>query len=208
MAGYSQIKSDLQIREILDHHLPTYRYCGETGQEYSVIQSIFFQLNNLNAINNAHIRWYAVIIHLERRFHSQHPTWSIPVPSYIDKLEIFIGHVARLGILIASKLKVNSEFVDLKLENLNHALIKLIELPGTENDLNPDHDVFRLTIDHAAHNAKKLEEYCGSKVETRLSQTITSEKFQISIHQPSERIPAEQRRRLFNLDDFWNGFIP
>lgn len=208
MAGYSQIKSDLQIQEILDHHLPTYRYCGETGQEYNVIQSVFLQLNNLKNINNSHIRWYAVIVHLERRFQNQHLTWSIPAPSCIDELEIFIEHIAQLGILIASKLKVNSEFVDLKLENINQALIKLIEFPVTGNDLHPDHDVFRLTIDHASHNAKKLEEYCGSEVATRLNRTITSEKFQTSIHLPSKRIPAEHCRHLFNMDDFWNGFIP
>jgi hypothetical protein len=164
MAGYSQIKIDLQIQTILDHHLNTYRYCGETGREYHVIQSVFSQLNILQHINNSHIRWFAVIVHLERLFHNQRLIRSIPVPSFIDELELFIELAARLGILISSRQKVEKEFVDLKLENLNQTLVKLIELPVTGNDVHPDHDVFRLTINHAAIMPKNWKRVSGLRL--------------------------------------------
>jgi len=57
-----------KINIILHHHLKKYRYVGEDGKEYEVIQGIFSQLNHLNELTNKQIRWYAVIINLWMSF--------------------------------------------------------------------------------------------------------------------------------------------
>lgn len=50
------------------YHMPQYRYVGERGEEYRVIQGVFAEINRLPELTNRQIRWYAVILHLVGSF--------------------------------------------------------------------------------------------------------------------------------------------
>jgi hypothetical protein len=130
------------------------------------------------------------------------------VPLCIEELESFIDRIARLGILVSAGEKVESDFFNLKLENINKTLLELLNCLKTRPDLHSDNDVFWLAINHAAVKIIKLADYNGKDSQTRLSQTIKSENFQRFVRQPVEKISAERKQSLYNLNDFWNGLIP
>ena len=50
------IKYEEKIKELLNHNFHKYRYIGEEGQEYEVIQSVFNEINHLPGLSNKHIR--------------------------------------------------------------------------------------------------------------------------------------------------------
>ena len=235
MAAYSHLKFELRIEELLNHTLNKYQYHGESGKEYEVIQSIFSHLNNVTENRNMHIRWYAVVIHLWRGFRDRRLNWQcsdffrpmeltnvspaqayfkeeergkFQVPLCIEELESFIDRIARLGILASAGEKIDNDFFNLKLENINNALLGLLNCLKTSPDLHPDNDVFWLAINHAAVKIIKLVDYNGKDAQTRLSQTIKSENFQKFVRQPVEKMSAERKQSLYNLNDFWNGLIP
>lgn len=217
MAAYSHLKCELRIEELLNYTLNKYQYRGESGKEYEVIQSIFSHLNNVTENRNMHIRWYAVVIHLLRGFHDRRLNWQcsdffmpmeFQVPLCIEELESFIDRIARLGILTSAGETVGSDFFNLKLKNINDALLELINCLKTRPDPHPDNDVFWLAINHAAVKISKLAGYNGEDGQTRLSQTIESEDFQKFVRQPIEKMSAERIQSLYNLNDFWNGLIP
>ena len=62
------IKYEGKIMELLNHNVHNYRYVGEEGKEYEVIQSVFAEINCLPGVSNKHIRWYAIIINLQMSF--------------------------------------------------------------------------------------------------------------------------------------------
>jgi hypothetical protein len=69
LPGYQEfIKYEGKILELLNHNVYKYRYVGEEGKEYEVIQSIFKEINCLPVLSNKHIRWYAIIIDLRMSF--------------------------------------------------------------------------------------------------------------------------------------------
>ena len=62
------IKYEGKIEMLLKHNAYKYRYVGEEGKEYEVIQSVFNEINLLPGLSNKHIRWYAIIINLRMNF--------------------------------------------------------------------------------------------------------------------------------------------
>jgi hypothetical protein len=62
------IKYEGKIEMLLKHNAHKYRYVGEEGKEYEVIQSVFNEINHLPGLSNKHIRWYAIIINLRMSF--------------------------------------------------------------------------------------------------------------------------------------------
>jgi hypothetical protein len=62
------IKYEGKIMELLNHNVHKYRYVGEEGKEYEVIQSVFNEIDCLPGLSNKHIRWYAIIIDLQMSF--------------------------------------------------------------------------------------------------------------------------------------------
>ncbi len=65
------IKYESKIVELLNHNVHQYRYVGEEGKEYEVIQSVFNEINHLPGLSNKHIRWYAIIINLRMSFQNR-----------------------------------------------------------------------------------------------------------------------------------------
>jgi hypothetical protein len=65
------IKYEGKIVELLNHNVHKYKYVGEAGKEYEVIQSVFNEINHLPGLSNRHIRWYAIIINLEMSFQNR-----------------------------------------------------------------------------------------------------------------------------------------
>lgn len=65
------IKYERTIVELLNHNVQQYRYVGEEGKEYEVIQSVFNEINHLPGLSNKHIRWYAIIINLRMSFENR-----------------------------------------------------------------------------------------------------------------------------------------
>lgn len=65
------IKYERKIVELLNHNVHQYRYVGEEGKEYEVIQSVFNEINHLPGLSNKHIRWYAIIINLRMSFQNR-----------------------------------------------------------------------------------------------------------------------------------------
>jgi hypothetical protein len=208
MSDYSETEIGLQILEMLDHHLGTYRYRGEAGQEYSVIQSIFAHLNNQSKLNNAHIRWYSVMVFLKRSFHDYYMAGNRPMTLAITELGSLIENIARLGIWISSKIEIRRVWTHKMITRINRLLVQLIHLPQWEIRPAEDHEVFRLTTLRAAENTLRLAELSGTGTETLMNQTLNSARFQTHIRIPLDRMPVEQKQYLTNMDDFWNGFIP
>jgi len=62
------MKYEGKILELFKHNVHKYRYIGEEGKEYEVIQSVFDEINHLPELSNKHIRWYAIIINLRMSF--------------------------------------------------------------------------------------------------------------------------------------------
>ena len=116
--------------------------------------------------------------------------------------------IALLESMADEEVKHADFFFNLKLENINNALLGLLNCLKTSPDLHPDNDVFWLAINHAAVKIIKLVDYNGKDAQTRLSQTIKSENFQKFVRQPVEKMSAERKQSLYNLNDFWNGLIP
>jgi hypothetical protein len=56
------IKYEGKIVELFNHNVHKYKYVGEEGKEYEVIQSVFNEINHLPGLSNKHIRSYAIII--------------------------------------------------------------------------------------------------------------------------------------------------
>jgi hypothetical protein len=65
------IKYEGKIVELLNHNIHQYKYVGEEGKEYEVIQSVFNEINHLPGLSNKHIRWYAIIINLRMSFQNR-----------------------------------------------------------------------------------------------------------------------------------------
>jgi hypothetical protein len=68
------IKYEGKIMELLNHNVHKYRYIGEEGKEYEVIQSVFNEINHLPGLSNKHIRWYAIIINLRMSYENRRMT--------------------------------------------------------------------------------------------------------------------------------------
>ncbi len=69
LPGYQEfIKYEGKIEMLLKHNVHKYRYVGEEGKEYEVIQSVFAEINCLPGLSNKHIRSYAIIINLQMSF--------------------------------------------------------------------------------------------------------------------------------------------
>ncbi len=69
LPDYREIsKYEGKIMELLKYNVHKYRYVGEEGKEYEVIQSVFNEINYLPGLSNQHIRWYAIIINLRMSF--------------------------------------------------------------------------------------------------------------------------------------------
>lgn len=66
------IKYEGKIVELLNHNVHKYKYVGEEGKEYEVIQSVFNEINHLPGLSNKHIRWYAIIINLRMSFQNRY----------------------------------------------------------------------------------------------------------------------------------------
>lgn len=68
-AGVEIFRCEQEIERLLAHHIKRYKYVGEAGKEFEVIQSLFSAIDELAGLSNKQIRWYAVIISLARSFY-------------------------------------------------------------------------------------------------------------------------------------------
>ena len=223
------------IEDILHHTQNKYRYRGEEGKEYQVIQSVFCELNRVTHLSNKYIRWYTVIIFLSnhfRRLHDQsflaealpqelidlsicHQT-RIPkgkqhrvfIPSYIECLETYLKHIARLGILISTKMKIQQHYVDLKLNHINDILNELLKNMKSIDHNYTDEEIYLLAIQNATENIIKKTKYISKTLHNNAIQAATSHLYTEIITAKTKKIPKNRIKKLYNLDDFWNGFIP
>jgi len=123
-------KYEREIELLVKHNIQKYKYIGEEGREYEVIQSVFYEINQLGELSNRQIRWYAVIINLVKSFYNQRWRCDLPdslivetpdgfkagtkireretageiyIPPYIGNLESYIAEIARMGVLVSAK---------------------------------------------------------------------------------------------------------
>lgn len=75
LPDYREImKYEGKIVQLFNHNVHKYKYVGEEGKEYEVIQSVFNEINRLPGLSNKHIRWYAIIINLRMSFQNRRMT--------------------------------------------------------------------------------------------------------------------------------------
>jgi hypothetical protein len=93
------------IGELIHHNIQKYKYVGEKGKEYEVIQGIFYEINQLHELSNRQIRWYAIIVNLVKNFSRQRSkdAEADGFPPFIGLIELYITEVARWGPLVSTK---------------------------------------------------------------------------------------------------------
>ena len=89
LPDYREImKYEGKIVLLFNHNVHKYKYVGEEGKEYEVIQSIFNEINHLPGLSNKHIRWYAIIINLRTSFQNRRTAAKLMVPPYMGLIEL------------------------------------------------------------------------------------------------------------------------
>lgn len=230
------IKYENKIMQLLNHNVHRYKYTGEPGKEYEVIQSIFREINHTTQLSNKHIRWYAVIINLRMSFQNRqraansgdgfldssllestagvvlldpagaNDSQYISLPSYINLLDLYVNEIARLGMLVCTKEKINPGYLEYKLERIDSFLAELLEAKKAQKQEETREEVFVLTIGNATDNVIKLEKFL---LNTKKSiKTINTRLYGNLINRRIQGIDKKRLAGYHNMDDFWNGFIP
>lgn len=206
------------------YHMPQYRYVGERGEEYRVIQGVFAEINRLPELTNRQIRWYAVILHLVNSFsnwrlraglpdglfpESGHGLRALtPPPFYIDGLESYITEICRLGIIISTKGDIQAGFLDTKLERINTRLKDLLGALASEGSGEIKDEVFIVTIKNATDNVPKLVKHLSGKTGENFSRTVRSGMYRELVLNRIEHMDSRKLAGFLHLEAFWNGFIP
>jgi hypothetical protein len=230
-------KYEMKIEELVNHHIQKYKYVGEDGDEYRVIQTVFLELNRLTELSNKHIRWYAIIVGLinsffYRRFRNRLPGFPLleytddfkgitlvpkgkpggfVVPPYMALIESYIKEIAGIGVLISTKEKIDPHYGDYKFAGIDSRLMELLkELDSQKGrgETEEKEDVFFLSIKNASGNALKLGKYLSEHAAKGLENTVNSERYHELIIKSAARIDRKRLAGYYNMNDFWNGFIP
>jgi hypothetical protein len=235
-------KYEMKIEELVNHHIQKYKYVGEDGDEYRVIQTVFLELNRLTELSNKHIRWYAIIISLIGNFFDQRmrirddlpafPSLSLEftgdfemrgqvqkrkpeelflsvfVPPYITFIEPYLKEIARIGVLVSTKENISPGYLDYKFEGIEVRLKDLLSKLDTQDAVETKEEVFLLAIKNASGNALKLGKYLSEHAAKGLENTVNSERYHELIIKSAARIDRKRLAGYYNMNDFWNGFIP
>jgi hypothetical protein len=220
------------INEWVNHNIRKYKYVGEKGKEYEVIQSIFYEINQLPELSNRQIRWYSIIIYLIRSFYDQRNRgsfpdfslpdpvdgfkvltnvekgrpleWVVPAPPYIERIELYLTGIARMGVLISSKKEINPHYIDYKLDRIGSLLVELLEEMNSQMRSEYRDEVFVLTVKNASDNVIKHVK----KRKNRFTKSINSKIYRELILKRIETIDKNRLADYFNMEAFWSGFIP
>ena len=203
------------IGELLRHNIQKYKYVGEKGKEYEVIQSVFYEINQLHELSNRQIRWYAIIINLVRHFSYQRSN-DVEVdvfPPFIGLIELYIMEVVRWGALVSTKKEITATYFNYKMDKINSLLLELLrdmESCAAQERSGPWEEVFILTIKNAADNVIKLGQYLFKDKNSKnvFTGTVCSERYKRLINKRIERIDKKRLAGFYNMEAFWNGFIP
>ncbi len=227
-------RCDLQAEELVNRNMQKYRYVGEEGKEYEVIQSVFHEINQLPGLTNRQIRWYAVIVHLVTSFYrwrlkdpfldfssaefvdgfkaSTDLARRIPiplfVPRYIEGLESYTHEIARLGALAAANQEISRHYLDHKMDRLQVRLRELLKAVAAQAAADPREDVYILTIQETAENVIKLEKISSKHGESHFAASINLGIYRRLITERLGHIDNQRLAGIHNMDAFWNGFIP
>lgn len=180
-----------KIRELLNHNVHKYKYVGEEGKEYEVIQSVFNEINHLSQLSNKHIRWYAIIINLQMSFQNHRMAaksrqWFLDFPllefpgdfrhSLLDSagadgsnmmIQVEKGKSKDQLIIVPSYMGLIDSYV--------HEIVCLGMLVCTKEDINPGYHEYKLAkIDSLL--AELLEE-----MDTQQQEEIREEVFILTI---------------------------
>jgi hypothetical protein len=233
---------EIKIEELVNHHIQKYKYVGEDGREYRVIQAVFHELNRLPELSNRHIRWYSIIIglidnffNLRMRMGDGLPGFSslplefaggfkmrgqvrksrpeelflpVFVPPYISIIEVYIKEIARIGVLVSTKEKISPGYLDYKFGGIELRLKDLLSKLETRDAIETKEEVFILAIKNATDNAAKLRRFFPGNISEVFKVAVNSETYERLIIKRIESIDRERLASYYNLDDFWNGFIP
>jgi hypothetical protein len=197
-----------QIEELMAYHMPRYRYVGERGEEYRVIQSVLAEINRLPELTNRQIRWYAVILYLVNSFSDWQLRAPTPPPSYIDSLEVYITEIARLGILVSTGGNIEPEFLETKLERIHTRLKDLLGALTSEGSCGFRDEAFILTIQRATDNVPRLVKHLSGQTFENVFHTLHSDPYRELILNRVAHMDPRKRAALHHLEAFWNGFIP
>ncbi len=225
-------KYEWTINELVNHNIQKYKYVGEKGKEYEVIQSVFYEINQLPELSNQQIRWYSIIIYLIRSFYDQRnrenfPGFSlpepvagfkvltdiekgkslelvVPAPPYIERIELYLTEIARMGVLLSSKKEINPNYVNYKLDRIGSILIELLDEMNSQMRGELQEEVFVITIKNAADNVIKHIK----KRKNRFTKSIHSKIYGELIIKRIETIDKNRLADYYNMEAFWNGFIP
>jgi hypothetical protein len=208
LPDYREImKYEGKIVELFNHNVHKYKYVGEEGKEYEVIQSVFNEINHLPGLSNKHIRWYAIIINLRMSFQNRRMAAKLILPPYMGLIDLYVNEIARLGMLVCTKEKINPGYLDYKLEKIHSLLAELLKEMDTQRREKTREEVFILTIKNAANNAKKLGKTLLNHREKSFA-GINWEVYQRLIGKRIQHIDEKRLARYNNMEAFWNGFIP
>jgi hypothetical protein len=236
MSNYSNhlefFKYERRINEWVNHNIQKYKYVGEKGKEYEVIQSIFYEINQLSELSNQQIRWYSIIIYLIRSFYDQRNReifpgfslpdpvddfkvltnvekgrpleWVVPAPPYIEHIELYLTAIARMGVLKSSKKEINANYINFKLDRIGSLLMVLLDEINSQMRIEQEEEVFVLTVKNAADNVIKHIK----KRKNRFTKSIHSKIYRELILKRIENIDKNRLADHYNMEAFWNGFIP
>lgn len=201
------------IGELIRHNIDRYKYVGEKGKEYEVIQSVFYEINQLQELSNKQIRWYAIIVNLVKNF-SQQRSKDMEIdgfPPFIGLIELYITTVARWGALVSTKKEITTNYFNYKMDKIGSLLSELLrdmESHAAEKHSEAWEEVFILTIKNAADNIIKLGQYLLKDEKNAFTETVCSRIYERLINKRIEKIDKKRLAGFYNMEAFWNGFIP
>ncbi len=207
-----------QIETLVRRNLDKYKYVGEEGKEFEVLQSIFLELNKLAGLSNKQIRWYAAVFNLLysfRRYLDRDDPYNpfimgkFKIPSFIGITVTYIHSVSMLGILASAEQEIHHEFVNFHLRGIYNILATLLEEIADAAKNGVDEDVYYLAIKQATDNIFKLEKLLtGSNgYEIRSKNDVNWDIYEELIVKRVERLDEKKLRSYYNMEAFWNGFV-
>lgn len=145
------MRYEKKIVNLLNHNVHKYRYIGEEGKEYEVIQSIFNEISHAGQLSNKHIRWYAVIINLWMNFQRRRMnTEKIDAFPDFSSTDSNAENIARFSTQMekgkAEKLPVPSYIGHIEL--YINEISRLGMLVCTKEELNPGYPGYKLERIH------------------------------------------------------------
>lgn len=211
-----------------------YHYVGHPGHEYTVVFSLFQELNRLESPGNRHIFWYAaipVLMESFRRFLYQgclpesYPLTGgedertgsklvkqnaspMEEPPYLWSLENYIKGIVALGIVRSTKLPVPEAYDHFLLKRILAQIRVLLEEMPRHLDSTGMEIPLILTVKEGTDNVSKLLSESDHPLKHELTRIKTSSTYRGTIHRRYHQLNEVEIKAVTNLDDFWNGFIP